>query len=64
MHIQKLNFLSNMDFTSNNSTPVKISIKDKRFIVFECDNCICKNEQYFGKYLENENFLVFYGKKK
>lgn len=34
-------------FTTNNLTPVKISLNDRRFVVFDCDNSMCKNTEYF-----------------
>lgn len=34
-------------FSTNNETPVKVSLSDRRFVIFDCDNSICKNEKYF-----------------
>lgn len=42
-------------FTSNNETPIKISLNDRRFVVFGCDNSICKDKEYFDKLVEAFN---------
>lgn len=35
-------------FTTNNDTPIKITYTDRRFVVFDCDNSICGNIEYFN----------------
>lgn len=34
-------------FSTNNNTPVKIDQTDRRWVVFECNNDICQNSNYF-----------------
>jgi hypothetical protein len=36
-------------FTSNNSTPIKVENDDRRFVVFECNDDMKNNKEYFIK---------------
>lgn len=47
-----LNNYARWIFTSNNDTPVKISADDRRFVIFDCDNSVCGNTQYFKNLAE------------
>ena len=40
-------------FFSNNDTPVKIELSDRRFVVFEADNSLRNNEKYFKELIKN-----------
>jgi hypothetical protein len=42
-----LNNFARWIFTTNNDTPIKIELSDRRFVVFECDSSVCKNTKYF-----------------
>jgi len=42
-------------FTTNNETPIKIELSDRRFVVFECDSSVCKNTKYFKDLAEAFN---------
>ena len=40
-------------FFSNNDTPVKIGVTDRRFIMFECAADVANNHEYFSKLISN-----------
>ncbi len=50
-----VNNCSRMIFISNNRTPVKIELSDRRFVVSESSNRHIQDEQFFGKVMEEWN---------
>ena len=40
-------------FFSNNDTPVKIGVTDRRFIMFECASDVANDHEYFSKLIHN-----------
>lgn len=52
INVIKINNCGRYVFFSNNATPIKIEISDRRFVVFDCDNSKCNNKKYFSNLIK------------